>query len=181
MTVMNRHDPTISRMPRCAGIGTYSGIVRRAIPGHARATIHGLTLIELMIVVVIIGILASIAYPAYQDQVRKSRRSDGKAALQTLATRLEQYYLDNKQYTSTLSSLGYTAIGSTYYSTESYYALAVTTSTSSCPAATCYQLSATAQAKGRQEDDTTCYTLTFDSTGVKGSKNSGGTTTSGCW
>ncbi|MBI3575494.1 MAG: type IV pilin protein [Gammaproteobacteria bacterium] len=154
---------------------------RRAASVPARAPTRGITLIELMIVVVIIGILSAIAYPAYQDQVRKSQRSDGKAALQALATRLEQFYLDNKQYTSTLSSLGYTAVGSTFYSTESYYALAVTTSTVSCPAATCYQLNATAQAKGGQNNDTTCYTLTLDSTGAKGSKNSGGTITYGCW
>ena len=181
MTAPSRHDPDTSRTPRCAGAGARRDIARRTIPRHVHAAIRGVTLIELMIVVVVIGILASIAYPAYQDQVRKSRRSDGKAALQALAARLEQYYLDNKQYTSTLSSLGYTAVDSIYYSTESYYALTVTTGTVSCPAATCYQLSATAQAKGGQNSETTCYTLTFDSTGAKGSKNSGGTTTSGCW
>ncbi len=181
MTVLSQRDPDASRMSRHAGAGIRRGIACRAASVPGRAPMRGVTLIELMIAVVIIGILAAIAYPAYQDQVRKSRRSDGKAALQALATRLEQYYLDNKQYTSTLSSLGYTAVGSTYYSTESYYALTVTTGTVSCPAATCYQLNATAQAKGGQNNETTCYTLTFDSTGAKGSKNSGGTTTSGCW
>lgn len=179
MTVLNQHNPDTSRMPRHAGVR--HGIVHRATPAHACAAICGVTLIELMIVVVIVGILASIAYPAYQDQVRKSRRSDGKAALQTLATRLEQYYLDNKQYTSTLGSLGYTAVGSTYYSTESYYALAVTTSTVSCPATSCYELTATAQAKGNQNNDTSCYKLTLNSTGTKGSQNSSSTATSGCW
>ena len=42
---------------------------------------RGITLLELMIVVSIIGILAAIAYPSYQDSVRKSRRADGMAAL----------------------------------------------------------------------------------------------------
>ena len=45
---------------------------------------RGFTLIELMIVVAVIGILAAIAYPSYQDQVRKSRRSDGFSALSDL-------------------------------------------------------------------------------------------------
>lgn len=133
----------------------------------------GFTLVELMIVVVIIGIITAIAYPAYQDHVRKSRRADGKAALQGLATRLEQYYLDNKQYTNSLANLGYTAVGGNFYSPEQYYALAVTTSTVACPAETCYSISAAAQAKGRQNKDTTCSPLTFDNRGNKGP--------TGCW
>jgi type IV pilus assembly protein PilE len=43
--------------------------------------LKGFTLIELMIVVSVIAILAAIAYPSYMDSVRKSRRTDGMAAL----------------------------------------------------------------------------------------------------
>ena len=53
-----------------------------------RNTEGGVTLIELMIVVVIIGILAAIAYPSYQNSVRKARRADGEAAV--LAVQLAQ-------------------------------------------------------------------------------------------
>ena len=56
------------------------------------------TLIELMIVVAIIGILASIAYPNYQDSVKKSRRADAKAALLGLANAMERYYTENNTY-----------------------------------------------------------------------------------
>lgn len=52
----------------------------------------GVTLLELMIVVVVIGILAAIAYPSFQEQVRKSRRADGKAALMETAQVLERCY-----------------------------------------------------------------------------------------
>ena len=50
----------------------------------------GFTLIELMIVVAVIAILAAIAYPTYQDSVRKSRRADAKAALLELAQWMER-------------------------------------------------------------------------------------------
>ncbi len=48
------------------------------------------TLIELMIVVAVIAILTVIAYPSYQDSVRKSRRADAKAALLELAQWMER-------------------------------------------------------------------------------------------
>jgi len=56
------------------------------------------TLIELMIVVAIIGILASIAYPNYQDSVKKSRRADAKSALLGFANAMERYYTENSTY-----------------------------------------------------------------------------------
>ena len=55
-------------------------------------TQNGFTLIELMIVVAIVGILAGIAYPAYQDSVVKSRRADAKAALLELSVFMERLY-----------------------------------------------------------------------------------------
>lgn len=58
----------------------------------------GFTLIELMIVVAIIGILAAIAYPSYQDHVRKTRRSDAQGALMGLANAMERHYTANNTY-----------------------------------------------------------------------------------
>lgn len=55
-----------------------------------RSSHRGFTLIELLIVVVIIAILAAIAYPSYQDQVLKSRRAEGKAFLLEVAQALEK-------------------------------------------------------------------------------------------
>lgn len=62
---------------------------------------QGFSLLELMITVVIVGILASIAYPSYQESVAKSRRSEATSALFTAAQALERYYSTNGRYTTT--------------------------------------------------------------------------------
>jgi type IV pilus assembly protein PilE len=65
---------------------------------RARATAAGFTLIELMIAVVIVGILAAIAYPSYQDHLRKSRRSAAQSFMIDVATREQQYLIDARSY-----------------------------------------------------------------------------------
>ncbi|WP_022940069.1 type IV pilin protein [Psychromonas hadalis] len=59
----------------------------------------GFTLIELLVVIAIIGILAMIAYPSYQESVKKSRRVDAQSALQGLALALERWYTTKGTYT----------------------------------------------------------------------------------
>lgn len=58
----------------------------------------GFTLIEVMIVVVIIGILSSIAYPSYQDYVKQARRADAQASLMELAQFMERHYTSKGGY-----------------------------------------------------------------------------------
>lgn len=58
----------------------------------------GFTLIELMIVVLVIGILAAIAYPSYARYVEQARRADGKSALLDAAQRLERCHTQNNTY-----------------------------------------------------------------------------------
>jgi type IV pilus assembly protein PilE len=67
---------------------------------------HGVTLIELMVVMAIIGILAAIAYPNYHAYVIKSRRNDAQGALVSFANAMERYYTENYTYTGAASGGG---------------------------------------------------------------------------
>lgn len=58
----------------------------------------GFTLIELMIAVVIIGILAAIVVPSYQEYVRRARAADATGVLADMRIRMEQCFQDNRDY-----------------------------------------------------------------------------------
>ncbi len=66
----------------------------------------GFTLIELMIVVAIIGILAAIAIPAYQDYTIRSQASEGPALANGLKTTLAEYYADRGSWPANNAALG---------------------------------------------------------------------------
>ncbi len=63
-----------------------------------KAVQKGFTLIEVMIVVAIIGIIASIALPSYTDYVEKGRAAEATTNLATLRIQMEQYFQDNRTY-----------------------------------------------------------------------------------
>lgn len=66
-----------------------------------RLSQKGFTLIELMIVVAIIGILASIVVPSYTEYVKRAKAAEATANLANLKSRMEQYFQDNKTYADT--------------------------------------------------------------------------------
>ncbi len=58
----------------------------------------GFTLVELVIAVVIVGILSAIAFPSYQDHMRKARRGAAQSFMIDIATREQQYLIDARSY-----------------------------------------------------------------------------------
>lgn len=67
----------------------------------------GFTLIEVLVVVVIIALLATFAWPAYQDHVRKARRSEGVELLNRVMQAQERYFTNNLTYTADLTDMGF--------------------------------------------------------------------------
>ena len=80
----------------------------KILPGPL-ANNAGVTLIELVMAVAIIGVLSAIAIPAYQGNVMVSRRTVAVSGLMDLSNRQQQFYMNNKTYHTDLSNLGYTA------------------------------------------------------------------------
>lgn len=71
---------------------------RHAVRTAPRQGAQGFTLIEVMIVVAIVGILAAIALPQYNEFVQRSRITDATNAMNDFRTRMEQFYQDNRTY-----------------------------------------------------------------------------------
>ena len=122
----------------------------------------GFTLIELMIVIAIIGILATVGYPSYISHMQKAKRADGIDALLALAGRMEEFYMNDDTYAD--------ATVANTSSSEGLYTMSITVQT-----AFAYTITATPNPAGR---DTECGNLTLNSLGEKGTSAG---TVANCW
>ena len=135
---------------------------------------QGMTLIELLIVLVIISALVGFAYPSYTKHVQGARRADCSGALMGLSSAMERYFTQNNSYLGATLS-GANPIYPDQCPTDGsrvMYNLAITNLT-----ATTYTVTATPVAGGPQANDN-CGTLSLTQTGVKSA--SGGSIDK-CW
>ena len=141
---------------------------------HCRARIKkqfreavGFTLIELMVVVAVIGILAAVAYPSYTKHIKSANRAQAMQVMLKIASREEQYVLDARAYSATLtgsSSIGLKTTEDTFTCSATQcvntnYTITVSASAGPPPGYT-----VTATATGSQTSD---GNLTLDNLGTK--------------
>lgn len=145
---------------------------------------NGFTLIELMVVVAIIGILSSIAYPSYTEYVAKGRRSDAQKALLEASQYMQRWYAANNTYqTNDTTPAAPTLPGglnrspATGTGTQAYSVAVSSAST------TDYTITASRTQGGPMANDK-CGNFTLTSTGVKGlapGTNTTGYDVARCW
>ncbi|KTD71001.1 MULTISPECIES: type IV pilin protein [Legionella] len=130
----------------------------------------GFTLIELMMAVLIMAILATIAYPYYVSFLLKSRRSDAISTLAQDQITLERCYSQNFAYNAACASLP------TFPQTsaQGFYSITLTNL-----GPTSYTLTATPI--GSQTEDTTCASMAVDQANAKTAADSSGTAQTICW
>ena len=142
---------------------------------------RGVTLIELMIVVVIIALIAGLAYPSYTRHVVDTKRTAAASILLQVADRQQQFFMDNKQYTNDLTNLGFAnnplviaddgSMMVNAADSASVYSVSL-----SNVAATTYTITATPlNAQAARDPD--CGSLTLNQAHLKGSSAGG----NNCW
>lgn len=132
---------------------------------------QGFTLIEVMIVVLIIGILAAIAYPNYSEYVNRGNRSEGQAFLNDVSARQERYFSQNNAYITNDSDVAKLALKNGNKSETGKYELALSKVDNDGG----YTLTAK-----EQFNDTKCGNLTLNARGVRGRTGSG-MSAEDCW
>lgn len=131
----------------------------------------GFTLIELMIVIAIIGILAAIAYPSYDEYVKRGNRTEGQALLNDASARQERYFGQNNTYITSDADIAKLGLRNGNTSETGKYSLSVGTANGDGG----YTLTAE-----QQFGDTKCGNLTLNALGAK-DRTGSGKTAAECW
>ncbi len=122
-------------------------------PATARCS-KGFTLVELAITLLVLGVLAAVAYPTFMDSVRKGRRSEAFASVAALQQAQERWRTNRANYTTTLSDLGLPSTSST-----GLYTLSLEAPPAPATLATGYVVTAVAASGRSQDADGACRKL----------------------
>jgi type IV pilus assembly protein PilE len=143
-------------------------------------TSNGFTLIELMIAVAIVGILAAIGYPSYQEHVSSTKRAECAGALVGFSGAMERFFTKNSTYLG--AGAGGNPTGApTVYPTQCPIDGGIATYDLTIQAATASTFTVQAARTGAQVNDK-CGTLTLSNTGLKGITGANaGLTPRDCW
>lgn len=137
---------------------------------------RGLTLIELMVALAIVGILAALAYPGFRGHLLRAHRTEAMTTLLALAAAQERHFLTYRVYATTLEGTG-AALAIAPLTPSGRYRLSV-----SGDATGGYLAKATARPDGPQAADRECITLTVDANGMlRAYAASGEDNTAACW
>ncbi len=141
---------------------------------------QGVTLLELIVVMIIVGVLAAIAIPTYRSYVMRSQRTDAKEALLALATQQEKFYLQCNMYADAIgnapSCAGAGTLQGAATSQNGWYTLVTNGD------AVSYTATATAAVGENQFQDEACREYTITDRGIRSAENAGGTdNTAECW
>lgn len=137
---------------------------------------NGFTLIELMIVIAVVGILASVAYPSYLEHVRRTNRAEAKTILLEMVQLLERNFTETNRYD--LNSAGNAFVLPTTQSPKTGTAKYTVQFATAMPTQNSYTLEAVPI--GTMADDI-CATLTLTHTGIRGVSDNAQLTESNCW
>lgn len=158
---------------------------RRFICSSHAATGHGFTFIEVVIVMAIVAILASVAYPSYQEHITRTRRAEAQAMLMQLMQQQERFFSQRNTYIAfNNASTDANAQAFRWFSGESPLTSAYQISGAACPddvISACIQLRAVPGGPNVNTGfaDPRCGTLTLSSDGERGV--TGTDTVARCW
>ncbi len=144
-----------------------------------KRTERGFTLIEMMIVVAIIGILAAIAYPSYDEYVKRGNRTEGQALLSDASARQERYFGQNNAYITSDADIAKLGLKNGNTSETGKYELAVEVITDGGSPPRPIDGGYTLTAK-QKFGDTKCGNLTLNALGAK-DRSGSGKTAAECW
>jgi type IV pilus assembly protein PilE len=136
---------------------------------------RGVTLLELMAVVTVVGILGMIAIPSYRQYVTRAQRTEAKTALLRLQTNQERFYLANRTYGTVAQLVAANLLEAGGLTERGTYTITINGADAVGYTATA---TPTVGANINMTNDTQCTTFTIDAQGVRAAT---GADPASCW